>query len=517
MCDDWKLYIRIQGVDMQLELWGLTRLFINENRIVFFNDENHPEPSIGSLLITLTVYENTEIPCVETCLYKDINDLNALNYALSGCKTPDTKDHSEFASRDKAMIGARILKNVKIICGTSLYHVLSKVFNKELPYGSLIGVRPVKLATRCLEDGLDEISSIEVLQRTTGMSREKARLLISVAGYERFFNNEDNRMVNLYIGIPFCAGRCLYCSFTSYPIDRFKNLVGPYLDSLSKELEFGLRMIRKSHLKINAIYLGGGTPTSLPEESLMQLLFMIRDYFTEDCKEFTVEAGRPDTINMEKLLLIKESGATRISINPQSMNPETLALIGRNHTPDDIVDKFMLARELGFDNINMDIIAGLPGENFEMFQSTLNQVEILKPDNMTVHTMAFKRASRLISERELFPASDDDVVEKMIEAARLSAHKMGMSPYYLYRQKNILANLENTGYASQGKACRYNIQTMSEKQSVIAFGAGSISKYVDPEKQMIKRDDNVKDVTQYINRIDEMIDRKTTLFKDLGE
>ena len=514
MYDNGNLYVRVRGVDMQLEVWGLIRLFFDENRIVFLNDDNLPEPSSESMLVTLVLRESISSQLAETCLFKDINDQEKLKHALNGCISPDIRDQSDIPFRDAVMPGMSILKSTKIICGTSLYRVLSKAFNKVLPYGSLIGVRPVKLTSRCLDEGLDESRSITLLQKTTGMSEEKARLLVSVAGNERMFDNEEGRMVNLYVGIPFCAGRCLYCSFTSYPIDRLKNLVGPYLDALVKELEFGRELIDKHRLKINAIYLGGGTPTALPEEGLMRLLISMRDCFS-GANEFTVEAGRPDTISREKLLLIRESGATRISINPQTMNSETLRLIGRNHTPGDIVEKYNLARELCFDNINMDIIAGLPGEDFEMFKNTLSRLETLSPDNLTVHTMAYKRASRLVYERESYPAADDDTVEKMIEAARVSAKKMGMEPYYLYRQKNILANLENTGYAKQGKACRYNIQTMTEKQSIIAFGAGAISKFVDPERHLIKRDDNVKDVAQYIARIEEMIARKIKLFDEL--
>lgn len=512
---DGKLYVVIRGIDMAYDAKVLLGLFYDRNKIIIKEGNDLSAPDPGSMLITLEKKEHGGGFTAEAAFYDAVNGQEDLSAIVSGSRKPKYISSMKITGDDMNSPGGTLMGNRKIICGTVLYNVLKEAFKKELPYGSLTGVRPVKMAAVCLEDGMDEVQTADLLQRITGISREKASLLYEVACQEKSYMDSDDSEMNIYIGIPFCASRCLYCSFTSYPIDRLGSLVDPYLDALEKELEFGSQWIKDNNLKINALYIGGGTPTALPEGQFARLLSMVRGYFNQ-VREFTVEAGRPDTINREKLRIIQESGATRISINPQSMNRETLRLIGRNHTPGDITEKFYMARELGFDNINMDIIAGLPGENLDMFLGTLRQIEELKPDNLTVHTMAIKRASILHQAVSEYVSAPDEVVDQMIEAARESARRMGMKPYYLYRQKNMLANLENTGYATPGKGCRYNVETMAERQSILAFGAGSITKIVIPSENRIERTDNVKEVTQYIDRIDEMIMRKGKLLGEMG-
>jgi len=511
---DRRLYIMIRGIDMAYDAKVLLGLFYERSKITITVGDSLLEPDPGSMLITLEKEEHGGGFTAKAAFYDDINGPEDLSAIINGTRKATCSSSMNITEEEMNRPGGTLMRNRKITCGTVLYNVLKERFKKELPYGSLTGVRPVKMAAVCLEDGMDEAQTADLLQRITGISREKASLLYEVACQEKSYMDSDDSEVNIYIGIPFCASRCLYCSFTSYPIDRLCNLVDPYLDALEKELEFGSRWIKDNNLKINALYIGGGTPTALPEDKFARLLSMVRNYFTMT-REFTVEAGRPDTITREKLRLIKESGATRISINPQSMNQETLRLIGRNHTPEDIIDKFYMARELGFDNINMDIIAGLPGENMDMFNKTLNKIEELKPDNLTVHTMAIKRASILHQAVNEYVTAPDEVVDRMIEAARESTRRMGMKPYYLYRQKNMLANLENTGYAIPGKGCRYNVETMAERQSILAFGAGSITKIVIPSENRIERTDNVKEVALYIDRIEEMIMRKQKLFYEI--
>lgn len=499
---------------MELEAWGLIRLFFDENRISFIKGGEDADVPPGSMLLTLGCAEDDHERVIRTCLFRGIDDPEGMEAALSGGVEPDFTDVSRTPHGDMSKAGGFLLKSVKIACGASLYRVLSRAFGRELPYGSLIGVHPVKLAASCLDDGLDPDRAASLLEDATRMSPEKARLLVSIATTERRHTLDNEGYVNIYVGVPFCESRCLYCSFASYPIDRMRSLVTPYIDALLREIEFGLELISRYKLKVNAVYLGGGTPTALPENELSRLLQAIRDGFP--FREFTVEAGRPDSLTIEKLHIIKECGATRISINPQSMNRETLELIGRSHTPEEIIEKYNLARALGFDNINMDIIAGLPGEGIEEFRSTLSGIEALRPDSLTVHTMAVKRASRLHSERESFRSTDDATVERMIAAAGETAARMGMAPYYLYRQKNMLANLENTGYVIPGKECLYNIHTMAEKQNILAFGAGAVSKVVNSRRNTISRDDNVRDIGMYIRDIAEMMERKRRLFEKLS-
>ncbi|HOK43524.1 MAG TPA: coproporphyrinogen dehydrogenase HemZ [Thermoclostridium caenicola] len=510
---DGRLYVLIRGIDMAYDARVLLGLFHDRDKIIVMDEDSVSSFDAGSMLITLERKDLGGGFSAEAAFYDAINGPDDLSAVLDGCRKPDLQATMKISWEEMERPGGRLLRNGKIICGTVLYRVLQRAFQKDLPYGSLTGVRPVKLAAICLEDGMDEEQTVELLREVTGISREKAQLLFEVACQERSYMDGDASAVNLYIGIPFCASRCLYCSFTSYPIDRLAYLVEPYLDALDKEMAFGARWIRENHLKINSLYIGGGTPTALPEKDFARLLAIVQGFFGH-AREFTVEAGRPDTINMEKLRIIKDSGATRISINPQSMNDETLRLIGRNHTPEDITEKFRMARDMGFDNINMDIIAGLPGENLDMFRQTLSRIEELRPDSLTVHTMAIKRASRLHQTVDEYASAPDEVVDQMIEEARKSARRMGMKPYYLYRQKNMLANLENTGYAVPGKGCRYNVETMVERQSILAFGAGAITKIVIPSENRIERTDNVKEVTQYIERIEEMIERKKKLFSE---
>ena len=329
---------------------------------------------------------------------------------------------------------------------------------------------------------------------------------------------------SLYIGIPFCPTTCSYCSFTSQPIEKWKNRVDEYLDALCKEIRFVAEV--SGQKKLNTIYIGGGTPTTLEATQLERLLTELEQTFSfADLKEFTVEAGRPDSITREKLEVLRRHNISRISINPQTMQQKTLDVIGRRHTVEDVKRVYETARALGFDNINMDLIAGLPGETQKDMEDTLKQIGEMAPDSLTVHALAMKRASRLTQEKREGRYSGNDQADsaarlsEMIELAAKYAEKMQLVPYYLYRQKNIAGNFENVGYAKVDKAGIYNILIMEEKQSIVAVGAGASTKIVLPKDKAlidektgnpkrIVRTENVKDVEQYINRIDEMIERK---------
>ncbi|NMA65758.1 MAG: coproporphyrinogen dehydrogenase HemZ [Clostridiaceae bacterium] len=513
--------VEIEGIVMDQEAWELLRLFYDSECIHFTNaisnidsiqyksfPGNFEESSSRDYLF-IKVFENDEFWSCQVCLYTDISLL------LTSKSKPDFFSEKTVYYSDLEKPGGKLFQRRKIIVGSCIVKVMTKYTGKKLPYGSLLGVRPVKLAMQCVNDKMDKDETVNHLIKLSDIDSKKAELLYNIAVTEKPFLQDDKKAIHLYVGIPFCASRCLYCSFTAYPIHRYKKLVPSYILALSKEIQHTAKWINQNDYHISSIYIGGGTPTSVDSSDLDRILGELTANFNLKNCEFTVEAGRPDTITKDKLEIMAKYKVNRISINPQTMNEETLRIIGRNHTPEDIIDKYYLARDLGFDNINMDIIAGLPNEDIDMFINTLEKIEEMQPDSLTVHTMALKRASRLREEKSRYLSTPDMIVEAMIEEARKSAYKMGMRSYYLYRQKNILANLENTGYSKPGYECRYNIHTMEEIQTIVALGAGAISKFVNSEKNEINRVFNLKDVDLYISKIDEMLKRKEVYLNHL--
>lgn len=362
-----------------------------------------------------------------------------------------------------------------------------------------------------LAEGMADDAIIAQMKAAHAVSDEKARLSLDISKRERQILDRIHYMdgYSLYIGIPFCPTTCLYCSFTSYPIAAWRKRVHEYLRALFQEIDFVADTYRDKIL--DTIYIGGGTPTTLGPDELAALLQRIHDRFDfGQVKEFTVEAGRADSITREKLDVLRKYGVTRISVNPQTMNDETLKYIGRQHTVVQVKEAFHMAREAGFDNINMDIILGLPGEIESSVQHTIDEIKKLNPDSLTVHSLAIKRASRLsqwIEENGIGTLRNTDAT---MEIAQKGAYALGMKPYYLYRQKNMSGNFENVGYAREGRYGIYNILINEEVQTILALGAGSISKRVYPDGR-IERSENMKDVTLYIEKIDEMIERKRQL------
>ena len=411
-------------------------------------------------------------------------------------------------------------KETKNSLKRTLYRLLSEYTGVELPWGNLTGIRPTKIPMALLEEGKSEEEIAHYMKETYFTSDEKIKLSIEIAERElqllKKLDYEEG--YSLYIGIPFCPTTCLYCSFTSYSLAAWKNRMDEYLDALEKELDY--TAVKFAHKKLNSIYIGGGTPTTLNPQQLDRLIRKIKCSFDlSHLVEFTVEAGRPDSITKEKLMVLRNHDISRISINPQTMKQETLDLIGRHHTVQQTIDSFNLARELGFDNINMDLIVGLPGESLSDVADTMEVIRKLAPDNLTVHSLAIKRAARLNIQRERY--QDFEIVNTADHIALTSkvAEEMGLFPYYLYRQKNMAGNFENVGYAAPGKAGVYNVLIMEEKQSIVACGAGASTKrvWVQPNPDgthRIERAENVKDVAQYITRIDEMIERKKELFAE---
>ena len=403
-----------------------------------------------------------------------------------------------------------------------IYLDLSARTGHELPWGDLTGIRPTRIAMNLLEEGRTVSEIRDYMKDTYLVSDRKIDVSIDIALREKeILKDIDYKNgYSLYLGIPFCPTTCLYCSFTSYPIGAFSKYVDDYISCLKKEIDFVAESFKDKTL--DTVYIGGGTPTTLEADQMRNLIGYLREKLDfSTVKEFTVESGRPDSITKDKLRTMKEMGVTRISVNPQSMSDETLRLIGRRHTVAQLIEAFNLARDEGFDDINMDIILGLPGETAEDVSHTIEEIKKLSPDDLTVHCLAIKRGSRLyeaMREKELkgelktsFIKPSVDIAQ-MAEIAERGALEMGLKPYYLYRQKNISGNFENTGYASDGKAGIYNILINEEVQSIVAIGAGTVTKRVYGEGGRIERCDNVKDIALYMNQVDEMIARKKRLF-----
>ena len=399
-----------------------------------------------------------------------------------------------------------------------LYKMIEKGIGRSLPWGTLSGIRPTKIAMKCLEDGMNDEQTYDYLKENYLASDEKINLSMGIAKREKALLDrlDYEKGYSLYVGIPFCPSTCAYCSFTSYPLGVWKNRVDEYLDALEKELSYVADAFKDKTL--NSVYIGGGTPTTLLPYQLDRLIKKIKGSFDlSNCLEFTVEAGRPDSITREKLEALKANGISRISVNPQTMKQKTLDIIGRHHTVEDTINSFKLARETGFDNINMDLIMGLPEETIDDVRKTMEIIKELAPDNVTVHSLAVKRAARLTIFKDRYQDMQMINTQEHMDLCARYCEEMGLEPYYLYRQKGMAGNMENVGYALPGKAGVYNILIMEEKQTIVACGAGASTKRVWNEPNpdgthRIDRCENVKDVATYIDRIDEMIDRKKRLF-----
>ncbi len=379
-------------------------------------------------------------------------------------------------------------------------------------WGKLTGIRPVKLIKEMIISGSSD--PVDDFMKEWGVSREKALLSYDIAVRElNIMKNITENDIGLYIGIPFCRSRCAYCSFITDACINHTELYKPYVDMLKKEALYSKRLIDNAGFKVVAAYMGGGTPTALPAPLIDEILQTINSLFP-DIREFTVEAGRADTITEEKLKVIKNRGITRICINPQTLSDDILKIIGRNHTADDFFKCFEDAKSLGFEHINTDLIAGLPCDNLSGFKKSLDKIIKLEPSSITVHTLSVKRGSAIHEKPEIYPLPSDAEVGEMIDYSYKTLTKNGYNPYYLYRQKNMLGNLENIGYAKPGYESMYNIMMMEEISTIISIGGGGVSKTVNNKEKRINRVFNFKEPHNYINGIDEILGRKDEIFKN---
>ena len=439
-----------------------------------------------------------EYPILNHTMSKDKNDVT---------NTFTIKDREEeFSFEEKKQVKQTNdeldeKRQLKRFAKLTLYKMLSMHFSKDLPWGSLTGIRPTKIGYDLISQGIEPYMLDKALQENFLVSKEKARLVQSVIQNQKCIIRND-KLVDLYINIPFCPTRCAYCSFISSEIERVKELMPAYLDALIKEINATKKLIFDKSYMLRTIYIGGGTPTVLTAEQLDLLL----DNLNYPVSEFTVECGRPDTITKEKLEVLKRHNVTRISINPQTFVESTLKRIGRKHTVKDVIQAYKIALPFDF-TINMDLIAGLPGESLKGFKKSVDMAIELAPDNITIHTLSVKNGSIFAQNKE----GENDVTDKMIEYSMTELKNNGYKPYYLYRQKNQSQGQENVGYY-RDKVCLFNVDSMEESLSILACGANGISKRIYNYENKIERFANVKDIREYINRIDEMIEKKNNLF-----
>lgn len=409
----------------------------------------------------------------------------------SSCRT----EAPDFNEKDGEFIMCRLL-----------FLLLCRFYGVKPKWGLLTGIRPVKKINQFMESGMTEQQIKDAFCGKFFVSPEKADIAYRTAMVQKpLITDFDRKTVSIYISVPFCPTRCSYCSFVSHSMDSALKLIPGYTEALCREIEILAEIVSCKGLKLDTIYYGGGTPTSLSAEALYRLMKKTAECFDlSSIREYNVEAGRADTITEEKLAVIKEMGATRISINPQTLNNDVLKVIGRRGTAEEVLEAFSLARRLGFDNINMDLIAGLPTESFESFKNTLDRVISLDPDGVTVHALTLKRSAGLYRDgRENITNPACQMVDYGI--SELTAHDY--RPYYMYRQKNTIDNLENIGYSKPGKESLYNIYIMDETQTILGAGCAASTKLVD-ENNAINRVMNYKFPYEYINRFDELMKKK---------
>jgi len=483
--------VYLEGHDFSYEVYELLRMFYANEEIEFIESIEEYKDN-GTLIESFLKKTDDDYFCIAKVIE---NGVCISEHKISSIKSIDIKKDS-------------IKKKIKNGIKKCIYEAVSPISTIEVPWGILTGVRPLKIVHDLMDKGFDEDAILKVLCDEYKLFPEKAKLIIQIGKKQRnYIYPLDNDRFSLYVSIPFCPTRCVYCSFPSNSVHDAGKYIDEYTEKIIDEIyQVGELMKDK---KIHTVYVGGGTPTAIPKENLDKIIKSIyRTFGKDNIKEITVEAGRPDTINKEMLSMLKENGVNRISINPQTMNLETLKIIGRKHTPEDIINAYSIAKEVGFETINMDIIAGLPSEGIAEIKNTLEQISKLNPENLTVHTLAIKRASKFKERIEEFSTPKQTVLNSMLNLAREYSSMMDLEPYYLYRQKHMLGNFENIGYAKKGKECIYNILIMEEKETIMAVGAGAISKIFYPRENRLERVPNVKNLMDYLNRTAEMVERK---------
>lgn len=443
-------------------------------------------------------------------LEREVNGQISVRANLLFEGTPYSKTFTEMEELGDEKVKTRQLKRMY---SHVFLEALEQATGMTQSWGILTGIRPMKLYHKYRQEGCRSEQAIEKIMKNYRVSREKSELLAKIAARQLdsvpdLYDLKEE--VSIYIGIPFCPTKCAYCTFPAYAIRRANGRVDSFLDGLHEEIREMGKWLTAQDMKITTIYFGGGTPTSIEADEMDALYKTMYESFPnmETVREITVEAGRPDTITPEKIDVLKKWNIDRISVNPQSYTDETLKAIGRHHTVQETIDKFWLSREMGMKNINMDLIIGLPNEGIEEFKHSLAETEKMQPESLTVHTLSFKRASEMSQNRNRYKVADRETVEEMMRLGEVWNKENGYEPYYLYRQKNILGNLENVGYAKPGEDSIYNIIIMEEVQTIIGIGCGASSKFIHPETGKITQFYNPKDPAAYVLTYDESIEKK---------
>lgn len=455
------------------------------------------------LLIVKLFYSNSELETLNMQINQEISLVSCVLHNTITITNNISKTYLNKVELQPYELN-EIKKYKKHYSKIALYTALSNFTNRKLPWGSLTGIRPTKLFYELKNlSGSSLIAKNELINKYL-VSPEKAEIVYNTIKHQSKLVIND-KLIDFYVNIPFCTSKCYYCSFISLPLKQCEALVEPYIKALITEIREAKNIIKANNYIVKSIYIGGGTPTSLTAEQLNLIL----EELNYPVSEFTVEAGRPDTITKEKLDVLKAHNVTRISINPQTFSNKTLKEIGRGHSSEDIINIYNLAKPYNF-LINMDLIAGLKNESFSTFKNSLNKTLDLQPQNITVHTLSVKRTSELSELSDKLTSEKE--VTKMVDYAYKTLTKNGYNPYYLYKQKNMIGNLENIGYALNQTECVFNIDTMEEIASVIACGANAISKRYFSLTNRIERQPNVKNLNEYISRVNEMIEKKREFF-----
>lgn len=477
------LYVKNHNFHFELE--NLTRLFFPNEKITVIRDFSEPQPPY---------------------IYTEVSDKITISVNIGSFNTSETAV-KKLTDDDNELVSAQLL-----------YKLLCDFTGLTQPWGILTGVRPVKLLRRLAEESSEE-QAVKKFEKDFFVSNEKIALSRETEHNERkILELSKPESFSLYVGIPFCPSRCSYCSFVMASIERAEKLIEPYTKLLCEEIKRTAEIANKLGLRLETVYFGGGTPTTLSAEQLDTVLGTVNNSFDmSTCREFTVEAGRPDTIDIAKLFALKENKVDRISINPQTVNDEVLKTIGRKHTAQQFFDAFELARKCGFDNINTDLIAGLPTDTPESFKNSLDSIVRLNAECITVHTLCMKRASRLTTEGVTLDLQQARDAREMLAYTQNILGQNEYIPYYMYRQSRMVGNLENVGWSKKGFESLYNVYVMDETHTILACGSGGVTKLKRNNPDYLERIFNFKYPYEYIDRFDELIQRKSGIMQFYGQ
>lgn len=477
------LYVKNHNFHFELE--NLTRLFFPNEKITVIRDFSEPQPPY---------------------IYTEVSDKITISVNIGSFNKSETAV-KKLTDDDNELVSAQLL-----------YKLLCDFTGLTQPWGILTGVRPVKLLRRLAEESSEE-QAVKKFEKDFFVSNEKIALSRETEHNERkILELSKPESFSLYVGIPFCPSRCSYCSFVMASIERAEKLIEPYTKLLCEEIKQTAEIANKLGLRLETVYFGGGTPTTLSAEQLDTVLGTVNKSFDmSTCREFTVEAGRPDTIDIAKLFALKENKVDRISINPQTVNDEVLKTIGRKHTAQQFFDAFELARKCGFDNINTDLIAGLPTDTPESFKNSLDSIVRLNAECITVHTLCMKRASRLTTEGVTLDLQQAIDAREMLAYTQNILGQNEYIPYYMYRQSRMVGNLENVGWSKKGFESLYNVYVMDETHTILACGSGGVTKLKRNNPDYLERIFNFKYPYEYIDRFDELIQRKSGIMQFYGQ